>query len=67
MHSDTEATVIEQESEQKKWLMTDSFDKYTIEQSEDGLGVYVAVAGRGGLGKGLLPFIVLILLAAAVM
>lgn len=64
------ATVSRQKSEQEqklKWLITDSFDKYTIEQSEYKLNVYTAVAGRGGLGIGLLPFVILILLAAAVM
>ena len=61
------AIVLKRETEQKKWHINDSYDKYVIEQSEDKLNIYVSVAGRGGIGKGLLPFIILIFLAAAAM
>jgi energy-coupling factor transport system substrate-specific component len=53
--------------EENKWLITDSFDKYIVEQTENKINVYAIVAGRGGLGLGLLPFVILIFLSTAVM
>lgn len=64
------ASVIKQKVEQdmkSKWLITDSYDKYIIEQDEGKLNIYAVVSGRGGLGLGLLPFVALILIAAVVM
>lgn len=60
------ASVSTQETD-AKWLIDDGYDKYMIQKMEDKLYFYVFVAGRGGLGLGVSPFILLIILAAAVM